>query len=150
MFDITRCAADPKKYGFTKFFSYEEAKGKITMMEGVVDAAQLRNKKTLVMLRDWKFDDGAIKVIAEKKKLCFLIDISTAIRSRGIGRAVGISKLRNFLRICNKHGAFYTFASFAENEEEIRSPEELQHIAMLFGINRGQAKFAMRMLKEYL
>ncbi len=150
MFDIVRCSADAKAHGFERFYGYEEAKARITAVENIEAAAELKNKKTLVILRDWKFDDGAIKLIGEKKKACFLVDLSALIKSRGMGRAVLISKLRNFLRLCVKHGAFYSFASFAENESEIRSPEELESIITLFGLNRGQAKFALGMLKEYL
>jgi len=150
MFDIIKCAADAKSYGFGRFYQYEEAKGRIATAENAVAASELKNRKALVMLRDWKFDEGAIKVIAEKRKACFLIDLSAIIRSRGTRRAVEMSKLRNFLRLCVKHGAFYAFASFAEKEGEIRSPEELEHIAMLLGLNRGQAGFALDMLKEYL
>ena len=150
MFDIIKCDSDPKKHGFEKFYQCEAAKGGVAEFDNVVAATEAKNKKILIMLRDHKFDDGAIKTIAEKKKACFLIDLSVIIKSHGIRRAIEISKLRNFLRLCAKHGAFYTFASFAEKEEEIRSPEELEHIAMLFDINRGQAEFAMRMLKHYL
>jgi len=154
MFDIirfkTEAGIDPKKHGFEKFYSYEQVKGRIITFPEVIAASQNRNAKTLAMLEDWKFDEGAIKLIAEKKKMCFLIDLSRIIKSYGIGRAVGISKLRNFLRLCNRFGAVYAFASFSEKEEEIRSSDELEHIAMLFDINKGQAKFALQMLKEYL
>jgi len=150
MFDIIKCDADPKKYGFENFYKYDMVKDRIMTFDNVVAATETKNKKVLIVLRDHKFDDGAIKIIAEKKKACFLIDLSVIIKSHGIRRAIEISKLRNFLRICAKHGAFYSFASFAEKEEEIRSPEELEHIIMLFDLNRGQAKFAMRMLKHYL
>jgi RNase P/RNase MRP subunit p30 len=150
MFDIIKCAADAKAHGFERLFSSEEAKGRAVVVENAEKAAELKNRKTLIMLQDWKFDEGAIKSIAEKKKACFLIDLSEIIKSRGMRRAVAISKLRSFLRLCAKHGAFYTFASFAEKEEEIRSPEELEHIIMLFDLNRGQARFALGMLKEYL
>jgi len=150
MFDIIKCDADPKKHGFENFYKFDQVKDRIMTFDNVVAATETKNKKILIILRDYKFDDGAIKTIAEKKKACFLIDLSAIIKSHGIRRAVEMSKLRSFLRLCNKHGAFYTFASFAENEEEIRSPEELEHIAMLFDINRGQAEFAMKMLKHYL
>ncbi len=150
MFDIIKCSADARAHGFERLFSFEEAKARVAVVENAEAAAELRNRKTLLMLRDWKFDEGAIKLIAEKKKACFLVDLSEIIKSRGMRRAVSISKLRSFLRLCAKHGAFYTFASFAEKEDEIRSPEELEHIIMLFDLNRGQAHFALRMLKEYL
>jgi hypothetical protein len=150
MFDLIRCNADPKKHGFSKFYFLEEVKARIMKFPDVTAASQARNRKTLAILDDYKFDDGAIKLIGEKKKLCFLIDLSTIIKSYRIKRAIEISKLRSFLRLCNKHGAFYAFASFADKEEEIRSPEELMHIAILFDINKGQAKFALRMLDEFL
>jgi hypothetical protein len=150
MFDITKCAADAKTHGFERLFSAEEAKARIAVVDNAEKAAELKNRKTLILLRDWKFDEGAIKTIADKKRACFLIDLSTIIGSRGMRRAVEMSKLRSFLRLCAKHGAFYSFASFAEKEEEIRSPEELEHIIMLLGLNRGQARFALGMLKEYL
>ncbi len=150
MFDIIQCNADPKKYRFEKFYSMEAAKSRVMKFPEVTEAVNAKNKKNLIVLDDWKFDDGAIKVIGEKKSACFLVDLSRILKSRGIRRAVEISKIRNFLRLCNKHGTFYTFASFSEKEEEIRSADELLHIAMLFDINRGQAKFAMKMLGEYL
>ncbi len=150
MFDIIRCGADAKAHGFERLFSSEEANARISVVDNAEKAAELKNRKALLMLRDWKFDEGAIKVIAEKKKACFLIDLSTVIGSHGMRRAVEMSKLRSFLRLCAKHGAFYAFASFSEKEEDIRSPEELEHIIMLFGLNRGQAKFSLKMLGEYL
>lgn len=150
MFDLIKCKADPKKHGFTRFYFFDEVKGKIASFPNVTAAVQSRNRKTLAMLDDYKFDDGAIKLIAEKKKMCFLIDLSRIVKSYRVKRAIEISKLRSFLRLCNKHGAFYAFASFSESVEEIRSPEELMHIAMLFDINKGQARFALRMLGEYL
>jgi len=91
-----------------------------------------------------------VKIIAEKKQICFLIDLGKIIKSRGVSRAIAISKLRNFLALCNRYGAFYTFATFAENENQIRTAEELVHIAMLFDINKGQARFALKMLNHYL
>jgi len=150
MFDIIRCNAEPGKHGFSGFFRFEQAKERIGAFKDVVAASQKRNAKTLAMLDDYKFDVGAIKLIAEKKKMCFLIDLSRIIKSYRVKRAIEISKLRSFLRLCNKYGALYAFASFSEKEEEIRSPQELMHIAMLLDINKGQAKFALRMLGEYL
>jgi RNase P/RNase MRP subunit p30 len=150
MFDLIKCKADAEAHGFSKFYSFEDVKEKIESFKDVVAASQRKNRKILAMLEDYKFDDGAIKLIAEKKKLCFLIDLSRIIKSYRVKRAIEISKLRSFLRLCNKHGAFYAFASFSEKEKEIRSPQELLHISMLFDINKGQAKFALRMIGEYL
>ncbi|HSB46991.1 MAG TPA: hypothetical protein VLD37_03185 [Candidatus Bilamarchaeum sp.] len=150
MFDIVRCEADAKKHGFDKFYFFDSIKPKLLECDDVVAAEQHKNRKALVMLRDFAFDEGAIKLIAEKKGLCFLIDLGRLMRSRGLGRAIAMSKIRTFLSLCNKFGALYAFASFAEKEADIRSPEELQHIALLFDINRGQAKFALKMLQHYL
>ncbi len=148
MYDIVRCDADPSEFGFEKFFKYE--KGKIIEAQNLQAAVQFKNKKSLIMLKDYAFDEGAIKVIAEKKKLCFLIDLGRLIRSSGIPRAIAMSKLRTFLRLCIKHGAFYSFASFANSPSKIRTPSELSHIAMLFNLNPGQAEFALKMLPHYL
>jgi RNase P/RNase MRP subunit p30 len=150
MFDIIRCKADAASFGFSKLYFYEDVKTKIIEVENLEAAAQYKNKKILIMLRDYAFDEGAIRIIAEKKNVCFLIDLGRLIRSHGVPRAIAFSKIRNFLKYCVKYGAFYTFASFAENENQIRTSEELEHIAMLFDLNRGQAKFALKMLGHYL
>lgn len=150
MYDILRCKADASRYGFDKLYLFDDVKGKILQAENLQVAAKHKNKKTLVMLRDHAFDEGAIKIIAEKKMLCFLIDLGRLMGTKGVPRAVAMSKLRNFLRLCVKHGAFYAFASFAEKENQIRTPDELVHIAMLFNLNRGQAEFALKMPQHYL
>jgi RNase P/RNase MRP subunit p30 len=150
MFDIIKCKADASRYGFDRFYLFDDVNGKILQAENLQAAARNKNKKALVMLRDHAFDEGAIKVIAEKKKLCFLIDLGRLIDTKGVPRAIAMSKLRNFLRLCVKHGAFYAFASFAEKENRIRTADELVHIAMLFNLNRGQAEFALKMLQHYV
>ncbi len=150
MFDIVKCKAEATAFGFERFYLSDDAKSRIVECDNLEAAAGHKNKKILVSLRDYAFDEGALKVIAEKKSVCFIIDAGRLIRSRGVPRAIAISKLRTFLKLCNKHGAFYTFATFAEKEDEIRTADELEHIAMLLGINRGQAKFALKMLKNYL
>ena len=150
MFDIIRCHADASAYGFSRFFSIDESKGRIIEADNLEAATQFKNKKALIVLKDYAFDDGAMRVIAEKKNICFLIDLGRLIRSRGVPRAIAMSKLRKFLSLCVRHNAFYTFASFAENERQIRTPNELVSIAVLLGLNRGQAKFALKMLPHYL
>lgn len=149
MFDIIKCEADGSKHGF-QFYSFDSVKGRIIQAENLQDAVNHKNKKSLIMLKDHAFDEGAIKIIGEKKKLCFLIDLGRIIGSRGVPRAILISKLRNFLIMCVRFDAYYTFASFADSEEKIRNAEELQNILLLFGLNRGQAKFSLKMLKHYL
>lgn len=155
MFDIIKCrpsVSEPAKFGFERLYFFDDIKGKgrIVEVEDLEAATNYKNKKILVSLRDYAFDEGALKIIAEKKNVCFLIDIGRLIRTRGVPRAIALSKLRSFLRLCVKFGAFYSFATFAEEESEIRTPDELAHIAFLLGLNRGQAEFAMKMLKHYL
>lgn len=150
MYDIVGCSAEPSSFGFTNFYNSGHVKNKIIYLSNLAEAIKYKNKKVLVVLQDYKFDEGAIRVIAEKKNICFLIDIGRLIRSNSISRAVAISKLRNFLRLCVKYGAYYTFASFAESEIQIRTSDELQHILILFDLNSGQAKFSLKMLQHYL
>ncbi len=144
MNDIVFTDADPKQFGFDSFFNLN-----IEETENTVSAVNFKNKKMLIRLKDHLFDEGSIKQIAEKKKLCFVIDLSQIIDSRGLSRAVRMSKLRNFLSLCNKHGAYYAMASFSRRKEDIRSASELCHIAMLLGLNRGQAEFALNMIRNY-
>jgi hypothetical protein len=150
MFDIIKCEADAPAHGFTRFFFSDSVMPKIAQAADLAAAANHKNKKTLLMLADHAMDDGAMKIIAEKKNVCFLIDLGRLMRIRGVQRAIAISKLRNFLRLCVKHNAFYAFATFSENENQIRSPDELEHIGMLLDLNRGQAKFALKMIGNYL
>lgn len=143
---------DLTKKGYEKLYDYSSSniKQKIVKVKNLADALNYKNKEILLVIEDHDFDDGAIKLIAEKKKACFLIDLSRIINSKGVGRAVAMSKLRNFLKLCNKYGAYYTFSDFAKDEFELRSAKELMHISLLLGLNLGQAKFAMKMLKNYL
>jgi RNase P/RNase MRP subunit p30 len=150
MFDIIKCKADASAHGFSRLYQLDEVKGRIAQAENLTAATNYKNRKILIMLADHAMDDGAMKIIAEKRNACFLIDLGRLMKIRGIQRAIAISKLRNFLALCVKHNAFYAFASFAENENQIRSPEEMEHIAMLLGLNRGQAKFALKMIGNYL
>lgn len=141
---------DPKDYGYEKLYESEKAKTRIALVKTLADAANYKNKQTLIALESYDLDEGALKLIAEKQKACFLIDLSKIIRSYGTPRAILLSRLRSFLKLCAKHGAFYTFADFAKEEFELRKARELVHIALLLGLNEGQAKFALKMLKHYL
>ncbi|MFH2106566.1 MAG: hypothetical protein ABII22_04845 [Candidatus Micrarchaeota archaeon] len=143
MYDIVRFESDQN-------YNYEKVKDKILRCKNVEQARQQWNRKALVMLEDYSFDEGLMKEIAEKKKLCFLLDLSRIIKSYGVRRAIELTKMRNFLRFCNKFGAFYAFATFEEKKENARSEREVLNIAKLFEINDGQAKFAVKMLQHYL
>ncbi|MBD3210410.1 hypothetical protein GF318_03440 [Candidatus Micrarchaeota archaeon] len=150
MFDIVRCGAEPSEYGFKELYRYENAKGSIAWVPGPRDAVKFRNKMKLIMLEDYSFDEGALKLIAEKKKACFLIDMGRLVKTKGIHRSILISKLRTFLGLCAKHSALYTFATFSETEMQIRTPWEMENIAMLLGLDRGQAKLSLKLLPHYV
>lgn len=150
MFDIVRISAETSKFGFQELFLEKEMQKDILLCENLAQAAQQRNKKTLVMVKELDFDLGSLKLLAEKKKACLLFDLSKIINSHGLRRSIEMAKMRTCLRYCNKFGVFYTFASFAGDESSIRSPRELIAICGLVGVNIGQAKFALKMIGQYL
>lgn len=141
---------DAKSFGYGKVYELSKVKGNIVNVKTTAESEQHKGKKTLIVVESYEYDEGSIKVIADKKKACYLIDLSKIINSYGTRRAMEMAKLRSFLKVCNRFGAFYTFADFARNELDLRRAKELEHIALLLGINQGQAKFALQMLKEYL
>ena len=147
--DFDSSAIDPTKSGYEKLFQYTDSKSRINFVKKT-EADNYKNKKTLILLDEYSLEEGAIRLIAEKKKACFLIDLSRVINTYGVTRAILFSKLRTFLKFCNKYGAYYTFADFARSEFDLRTARELMHISLLLGLNLGQAKFAMKMMKEYL
>ncbi len=139
-----------KNFGYEKLYELSKVKTKIATVKTTAESEQYKGKKLLVVVENYEYDEGSIRVVADKKKACYLIDLSKVIGSYGTRRAVEIAKLRSFLKVCNRFGAFYTFADFSRNEFELRRASELKHIALLLGINEGQAKFALAMLDEYL
>jgi len=147
MFDIIKCEANPSD--FKKFYFYGEVKEKIKTVENLSEASKI-NKKMLVMLKSYALDEGAMKVIKERGKICFLIDLSKIINSSGIRRGIEIGRIGNFLKLCIRQGVYYSFATFSEKESDLRTPFELMNIACLFGINQGQASFSLEMIKHYL
>ena len=152
MYDILdfNSEINSKNFGFEKFYFFDSIKAKLIKVPNLVDSAKFKNKKVLVILDDYAFDEGAIKLIAEKKQACFLINLGRLINASGVSRAILFSKIKTFLRFCNRYGAFYTFATFSNSELKIRSHDEIIHIVLLLGINKGQAKFALKMVKNYL
>ena len=120
MYDII-CVdgVDPTFYNFHKFYLFSEIKNKIKHFENITDVSNLRKQKILVTLSEYPKDSKLLKLISSEKKICFLIDLGRLIKSSGFSRSVSIFRLRNFLSLCNKCGAFYAFASFSI-EEKIR------------------------------
>ena len=148
MFNIILYSSE-KENGYEKLYLLEAIKKNIISVKTLADSAQYKNKKVLILIEGYDINEGAVKLIAEKHKACFLIDVSRVINAKGIARAVLLSRLRTFLKFCIRYNAYYTFADFAKNEFELRSPYELIHLAGLLGINEGQAKFALKMIQHY-
>jgi RNase P/RNase MRP subunit p30 len=150
MFDISRSGADAAASGFTRILTPEEAKQNIVPCENLAGAAENRNRKALLVIKELDFDLGSLKLLAEKKKACLLFDLSRIINSYGTRRALEMAKLRTTLKYCNKYGVFYAFATYAEDKLSQRTAEELISICGLVGLNRGQAKFALEIPKHYM
>ncbi|MBI2079300.1 hypothetical protein HYT84_00925 [Candidatus Micrarchaeota archaeon] len=149
MFDITDF--EPREnHGFKELFNFQKVKSRIKAVEKIADAGNFKNKEVLIYVKDFEFDVGAIKVLGDLGKACFLVDLSKVIQNRGVRRAIELSKIRRFLYFCNKYKAFYAFASFAKDEFSLRRPHELVFIGTLLGLNRGQAKFALERIGKYL
>ncbi len=144
--DIVLCSADPKKYNFDFFYSISELK-----IEEIPksELKKLKNKKVLINLKELKVEEGIIKTIAEKQKACFLIDLRRILKSKKIERSKQIKQIREFLSKCIKHNARYALVTFAEKEEDLRYKEEIENLGHIIGLNRGQARFALRMLPHY-
>lgn len=139
-----------ENFGFEQLFNFQKVKSKIIAVEKIADASKFKNRETLIYIKDFEFDVGAIKLLADLKKACFLVDLSKIIESYGTRRSIEIAKIRRFLNLCNKYKAFYAFASFAKDEFSLRRTHELVFISTLLGINRGQAKFALERIGKYL
>ncbi len=123
---------------------------KVVKARDVGKALKYRGSRTLILLEEWKAEEGALKLFAERKKACFLLPLAPLFREKGVRRAKIIREYRGFLKMCNKHGAFYSLNTLAEKEEELRSPEERCALGLLLGLNRGQAKFSLKMVEHYL
>ncbi|MBI5047039.1 hypothetical protein HZC07_04910, partial [Candidatus Micrarchaeota archaeon] len=104
MYDIIACKAEPKQFGFDSFYFYDSIKSKIVECESLAQAVNHKNQNKLIMLKDHQLDDGALRLIGEAKKACILIDLGRLIRTSGVSRAIAISKLRSFLKMCVKYG----------------------------------------------
>ena len=152
MFDILLCKPnkDPEEYGFAKFYGYAEIKQRINKITGLADAANYKNKKVLLVLEDYFIEEGALRIIGEKNEACFLIDLSRIIKNKGVPKALELSRVRSFLVFCKKYKVGYALASFASEEQSIRTARELIHIGFLLGLTTAESKNALRRISEYL
>lgn len=149
MFDILRCKADAQTYGFTKFFFYSEVKRRIIEINSDEDILNNKNKRAVFLIKNLRISPEMIKIIGEKEKAVFLIDLYPLFKFYGTKKGIYLSQMRKFLEFCIKYNAKYSFATFFEKENEIRTPEEIVDILSLVGINEGQARFALEELGKY-
>ena len=61
-----------------------------------------------------------------------------------------LSLIGRFLKYCIKYNANYSFANFAEKNEDIRDPSEIIGICSLLGLNEIEAKNGLLKIKNYL
>ena len=151
-FDILkfRHNSQPKDLGFEKFYIYPDIANRIKNTKDLQEAVNYKNNQSLIILNDYAIDDGALKLIGEKAKACFLIDLSRIIRSRGMRRVIELSRLRNFLIFCKKYKVKFTFASFATEEQALRTARELIHVGLILDLNLEEVKNALKLVSDYL
>lgn len=86
--------------------------------------------------------------LAKERGSVFEIPIKPLIESVGTARAELISKIRFFLKLCNKYSVSYVITSRAECEYEIKTPRELITIGEILGLEHEQAIRAISAIPE--
>ena len=136
------------EYGYEKIYSEKELN--IIKIDKVENAGRYKQKKILIFPKEYLFDDGAIQLIGANKKACFLIDVGKIIRTRGLKRSFEIGVMKTFLKKATRFGAYYALSDFSESIEQMRTASEIINVGVgLLGLNSGQAKFGLEMLKNY-
>lgn len=149
-FDILRFeCGNPSEYGFSKTYFLSSVSDKIRFVDSEAAALKLRNKGVLVKVGGYPLGLELIRGF-EGKESIFLLDLSDILKSFGGKRASVIKRMRNFARTCIKYDVPFAMASFAENEEEMRTADELVHIGFLIGLNRGEGREAISKTGEIL
>lgn len=153
MFNLVRFpvpASLAARSGYSKIYEESGFKSVRVPARTLAEASNHKNRPVLLQLESYDMDEGPLKLIAERQKACFLIDLSYLINSYGTARAIRLSRLRSFLRSCVKYGARYALCDMARGEKEMRTARELIHIGLLVGLNAGQSKMAMGMMGHYV
>ena len=105
-----------------------------------------KGKKIAVILDDYRYDEGSLKVVGEKKAPIVIIPVDRIINSKGIARARLLSRLRSFLKPCVKYGVYYALGIVDKNTK--REDSELAAIGVMLGLNTGQAMMSIKRFKE--
>jgi len=149
-FDILKFeCGNPEQFGFSKTYFSESVKDRIKVVDSEDSALKLRNKGVLVKVEKYPMGLELIRGY-EGKDSVFLLDLSDIIDSSGGKRASIIKRMRNFAKLCLKYKVPFVLASFARNEKEMRTADELVHIGLLIGLNRGEGREALSKLNEIL
>jgi len=105
-----------------------------------------KGRKIAVVLDDYRYDEGVLRVVGEKKAPVIIIPAERIINSEGTARARLISRLRNFLKPCIKYGVYYALGILDKNTK--REDNELVSIGIMLGLNQGQAEMSIKRFKE--
>ncbi len=118
----------------------------IKKLKTTSDLLEHKGKKIAVVLDDYRYDEGVLRLIGEKKAPVIIIPAEILITSYGSVRAKLIYKLRNFLHLCTRHGVNYALGILDKNIK--REDSELIAIGVLLGLNKGQAEMAVKRFED--
>ena len=150
LFDILRVeCGNPEEFGFSKTYSFSSVSERIRVVDSEDAALKIRNKGVLIKVEGYPLSLELIRGF-EGKESVFLLDLSEILKSSGGKRASVLKRMRNFARMCIKYKVPFGMASFAENEEEMRTADELVHIGFLLGLDRGEGREALTQLGTFL
>lgn len=102
---------------------------------------------SLLCNRGFITDVGLIRDSAAQKKP-FEIPIAPLLECGGIPRAILMSKMRFFIKICTKLRAPLVIVSQAKDEFQLKSPEEMIAIGEMLGLSHDQAEWAITEIPE--
>jgi len=105
------------------------------------EAAKSR-RVSILYNRGFITDVGLIRDAAAQKKP-FEIPIAPLLECGGIQRAILMSKMRFFIKICTKLRAPLAIVSQAKDDLQLKSPEEMIAIGEALGLSHDQAEWAI-------
>jgi len=108
-------------------------------------------RKDVDMLLFGRFlpDVGLVRAAAENRKP-FEVPVSVLLERRGAERALLMSRISFFLKICNKYEADFVLSSGAVNKFLMKSPQELIAIGEVLGLSHDQAAKSISIIPEYI
>jgi len=110
-----------------------------------------KNKKAVAILADYSYDEGALRVLAEKKSLMVLVSLDNLLKTRGMARSRLLYKLRNFLKLCTRFGVLFLLGfedDIKNSSYSVREKSEIIAIGQLLGLNKGQSKMAVARFED--